>query len=58
MIKKLARFGASMLVGVGAVGAAMVLCVVLFVVLYFGVVMVALVKARLGLGVKVLEPSR
>ena len=48
MIKKLARFGASLLAGVGAVGAAIVLCVVLFVVLYFVVVAVAMVKARLG----------
>jgi hypothetical protein len=48
MIKKLARFGASMLVGVGVVGAAMVLCGVLVVVLYFVAVTVVLVKARLG----------
>jgi hypothetical protein len=36
-----------MLVGVGVVGAAMVLCVVLFIALYFVVVIVASVRARL-----------
>jgi hypothetical protein len=47
-VKRLTTFAASMVVGVGIVGACAVLCVVAFVVLYFGVVFVASVRARLG----------